>query len=145
MIESGPANSLGCLSFGCIKTEAKSRLEDRLMIIRQDLLELISVHKPTVAAVEKLFFNTNVTTAMAVSHARGVILLTLVEQGIAIHEFTPLQVKSRLTGYGMATKQQIQRMVQRTLNLQTLPRPDDAADGLALGICCHMSRQRWRK
>ena len=136
---------LDCIAYGAIKTPSHLRLEDRLLIIRQDLLEIIDRHKPRVAAVERLFFNTNVTTAMAVAHARGVILLSLAEAGIEIFEYTPLQVKSKLTGYGMAEKAQMQSMVQRTLNLDKPPKPDDAADGLALCICYYFSKQRGKK
>jgi len=140
-----PDRKLECIAYGAIKTPAHMRLEDRLLVIRQDIMDLVSRHKPQVAAVERLFFNTNVTTAMAVAHARGVILLSLAEAGVEIFEYTPLQVKSKLTGYGMAEKSQMQSMVQRTLNLDKPPKPDDAADGLALCICYYFSRMRGKR
>ena len=119
---------------GVIRTVAHTPLEQRLAIIQKELKEIIKDTKPTEGAIEKLFFAKNVTTAFAVSHARGVVMLTMQQTGLPIHEYTPLQVKMAMTGYGRATKQQIQEMVRVLLKLDLIPKPDDAADALAVAL-----------
>ncbi len=124
---------------GVIRTPAKQPDSDRLQTIYDELHEVITACKPTVMSVEKLFFAQNVTTAMTVSQARGVVLLCGKQHGLELHEFTPLQIKQTLTGYGRADKKQIQEMVRVLLGLKEVPKPDDAADALAAAICCSMS------
>ena len=123
------------ISYGVILTPKESKLPDRLLMIESDLKSLIDKFKPDEIALEEIFFNNNVTTAINVSQARGVILLTAVKYCGKLFEYTPLQIKQALTGYGRADKNQIQQMVKTTLRLKGIPRPDDAADALALAIC----------
>lgn len=125
---------LVCQSYDCI-TPPKNSFPDRLLFIYQSLGELLMRYTPTLVAIEKLYFFKNTTTAIDVSQARGVILLAMRLRGVSIHEYTPLQVKRAVTGYGKADKQQMQKMVQILLSLPSLPKPDDAADALALAIC----------
>lgn len=122
------------LEFGCIETPKTSSHSDRLMQLEKELQHLIAKHRPTVAAIEKLFFYKNVTTAMSVGQARGVIVLTLARNKLVPIEFTPQQVKLAATGYGNAEKKQIQQMMKRIFNLPSLPTPDDAADALAIAF-----------
>jgi crossover junction endodeoxyribonuclease RuvC len=119
------------LEYGCLKVNTVNRL----LSTKEELFKLIKKYKPDRAAVEKLFFNKNVKTAMAVSEARGVIMLCLQEKGIHTHELTPLEVKQGISGYGQAGKEQVQRMVKLILKLEDIPKPDDAADALAIAIC----------
>lgn len=119
---------------GVITTSPDLAMPERLVIIHDELGQLIAEHRPEIVAVELLFFATNVTTAISVGQARGVVLLAVAEAGLLVGEFTPLQVKQALTGYGRATKSQIQSMVQQLLGLAELPKPDDAADALAIAI-----------
>lgn len=121
--------------WGTILTPAQLPLPKRLGIIATDLESLLKRFRPGLAVVEAIFFAKNTKTAIAVAHARGVILLLLQKRNVPISELTPLQVKQRITTYGAAPKQQVQAMVKTLLNLKTLPRPDDAADALALAIC----------
>ncbi len=121
--------------YGAITTSPTARVEDRLMTIYDSLDELIKKYHPDVMGVEQLFFNRNVTTAIPVGQARGVVLLAAAKNGIQLVERTPLQVKQAVTGYGTATKQQVIYMVTRLLNLPKPPKPDDVADALAVGIC----------
>ena len=123
------------IAFGVLRTEAGLAEPTRLLDLYQKLVEMIQRYQPDVAAVEKLFFSTNVRTAMMVSQARGVLLLSLAEAGLPIWEYTPMQIKQAVTGYGQADKLQIQEMVRLLLNLREIPRPDDAADALAVSIC----------
>lgn len=127
-------NKIEVLAYGVIRTPAKMNFPDRLKILSEDLRGLIKKYPPDVAGVEKLFFAKNAKTAMDVGQARGVILLSLIENNIPIIEITPLQVKQGLTGYGKAEKRQIQEMVKILLNLKVIPKPDDAADALAVAI-----------
>lgn len=129
------------LDAGVIRTRIGDDPATRLVELYESLKELISEFKPDVAAVEKLFFAQNVTTAMNVSQARGVILLALAEAGLPIAEYTPLQIKMAMTGYGRATKAQIQEMVRVQLGLKKKPSPDDAADALAVALT-HISTLR---
>jgi crossover junction endodeoxyribonuclease RuvC len=133
-IEKTPKGELKIIDFGVITTKPTSSDPERLNILRTDLSELIKKYSPTKAGVEKLFFTTNQKTVIHVAQGRGVILETLESHKIQIHEFTPLQVKNTLTGYGKATKEQVQLMVQKTFKLKTIPKPDDAADALAIAI-----------
>lgn len=124
----------GC-DYGAIITPPHTKNGERLWQIYAELNQLIDYYKIENASVEKLFFNTNTTTAISVAEARGVIQLALTQKNIAYGEYTPLQVKQSVTGYGRAEKQQVMYMVKMILNLTKIPRPDDAADGLALAIC----------
>ena len=120
---------------GVITTPAHTSLASRLELIYDDLAELIALFKPDAASIEELFFNTNITTGIAVAHGRGVILLACQKAGLKIYEYTPLQVKQAVVGYGRAEKPQVMEMTRRILGLATVPRPDDTADALALAIC----------
>ena len=120
---------------GIITTKAHLPLADRLKQINDELTALCRTYQPYTAGVEKIFFAKNTKTAIDVAHARGVILLTLKQLGIYTHEFTPIQIKMTLTGYGQADKHQIQMMSKATLRLAEFPHPDDAADALAIAIC----------
>ena len=122
------------ITAGVITTPAHTPLEDRLIEIFDGLTEIIAETKPEVMSIEKLFFAQNVTTAISVSHARGVAMLTGKQAGLEIAEYTPLQIKQTLTGYGRASKKQMQEMVKLQLGLNNMPKPDDAADGLAAAI-----------
>jgi crossover junction endodeoxyribonuclease RuvC len=121
---------------GVISTPAHTSLPDRLHEIYNGLTEIIEETKPTIMAIEKLFFSQNVTTAMSVSHARGVAMLTGRQAGLRIEEYTPLQIKQTMTGYGRADKKQMQEMVRIHLQLKDVPKPDDCADALAAAIMC---------
>lgn len=123
------------LDCGIIKTSPDLDLPERLNIIKHDILKLLDSIKPDVVGVEELFFAKNVTNAMKVAHARGVIIEAVYSRGIPIINFTPLQVKNNVTGDGAAKKWQIQEMVKRLLNLKRHPKPDDAADALAVALC----------
>ncbi len=120
---------------GCLTTPAHEALEDRLLLLYQDTVSLLSQYKPDLAVVEEIFFGKNKTTALLTAHARGVLLKALREHSIPIESLTPLQIKSRLTGYGAAKKQQVQYVVQQQLKLSAVPQPDDAADALAAALC----------
>ncbi|MBU0636652.1 MAG: crossover junction endodeoxyribonuclease RuvC [Patescibacteria group bacterium] len=133
-------NNLTCITYGSIKTLSKTDLADRLEIINLELTKLIKKYKPNLIAVEELFFCKNVKTALVVGQARGVIMLTAKQNKIPIIEFTPLQVKQAVSTYGRAKKEQIKKMVKLLLNLEELPKSDDAADALAISICASNSR-----
>ncbi len=126
---------LSCLDYGSIKTKAKTELGERLEIISKELDKIIKKHKPDLIAVEQLFFCKNIKTALVVGQARGVVLLTARQSKIPTVEFTPLQVKQAVSSYGQASKTQVQKMVKILLDLKEMPRPDDAADALAIAIC----------
>lgn len=121
---------------GVITTPAHTPLPDRLEEIYNGLTEIITETKPQIMAIEKLFFAQNITTAMSVSHARGVAMLTGQQARLQIEEYTPLQIKQTMTGYGRATKKQIQEMVRIQLGLAEAPKPDDCADALAAALMC---------
>lgn len=121
--------------YGVISTPAGLPLSRRLTQIYADMQELIHTFQPDEMAVEELFFNTNLTTGIAVAHGRGVILLAAEQLGVPIFEYTPMQVKQSVVGYGKAAKQQVMLMTQKLLGMENIPRPDDAADALALAIC----------
>lgn len=126
---------------GVIRTPAKEDDAVRLQTIFEEISDIIAANKPTVMAVEKLYFAKNVTTAMTVAQARGVVLLAGQQAGLEIHEYTPLQIKQALTGYGRAEKKQIQEMVRVILKLKDAPRPDDCADALAAAITHSMTKR----
>lgn len=120
---------------GVITTPAHTGLSERLSQIYDDLNELIELFHPDAVSVEELFFNTNITTGIAVAHGRGVILLACQRAGLRIYEYTPLQVKQSVVGYGRAEKKQVMEMVKRICQLPAPPKPDDAADAVALALC----------
>ena len=124
-----------CLEYGCITTPAHTLLEHRLSEIYSGMTELIKRHRPDCMSVEELFFNNNQKTAVDVAQARGVILLAADQAGLPIYEYTPLQVKSAVVGYGRAEKQQVMYMVRQYLHMKETPKPDDAADAIAVAIC----------
>lgn len=123
------------IAFGAITTPAHTDLESRLYTISKDLETIIEKYKPDEMAIEELFFNTNITTGIAVAEARGVILCTAYRLGVKISEYTPLQVKQAVVGYGKAEKKQVIAMVTSILKLPKPPKPDDAADAVAIAIC----------
>ena len=123
------------LRYGAITTPAGMDFPARLNMIYDDMTELLTLAKPDAVSVEELFFNTNITTGIQVAHGRGVILLACRRQGVDLYEYTPSQVKQAVVGYGKAEKHQVMDMTKRILRLTEIPRPDDAADGLALAVC----------
>ena len=120
---------------GVITTPAHTSLSSRLDQIYHDMCDLLEIFKPDAVSIEELFFNTNITTGIAVAHGRGVILLACQKAGVQIFEYTPLQVKQAVVGYGRAEKKQVMDMVRRICSLPAAPKPDDAADAVALAIC----------
>ena len=126
---------LSLVDMRAITTPPKMPFEKRLESIYNDLCDLIEKTKPDAMAVEELFFNTNITTGIAVAHGRGVILCAAEKCGIPLYEYTPSQVKLAVTGYGKAEKHQVMDMTKRLLKLRSVPKPDDAADALALALC----------
>ena len=134
------------LDYGAVTTPAGLDFPSRLQIIYEGITELCDRFKPDCMSVEELFFNTNITTGIQVGHARGVILLAGNQKGVEMFEYTPLQVKQSVVGYGRAEKQQVMDMTRRLLGLERIPRPDDAADALALAIChAHSSKSNMIK
>lgn len=123
------------VQYGCIQTEAHTPEEERLLHVYEGMVQLIEKYKPDAVALEKLFFNRNVTTAMSVGQARGVLVLAAVQKGLPVAEYTPMQVKQAIAGYGKAEKRQVQEMTRMFLKLQAIPKPDDVADALAVAIC----------
>lgn len=123
------------LGYGSIETPAHTPVEDRLVQINNGIAQLINTYHPDVMAVEELFFNTNITTGIKVAEARGVIIMRAHSLGVKIAEYTPLQVKQAVVGYGRAEKKQVIAMVTRLLNLEKSPKPDDTADALAIAVC----------
>ncbi|MEK7812518.1 MAG: crossover junction endodeoxyribonuclease RuvC [Candidatus Desantisbacteria bacterium] len=140
------ANNQGLkmIDYGCIITSRQLSLAQRLVVIRQNLADIISRYQPDTASIEEIFFSKNVKTATSVAHARGVILLTIAEAGLSVFEYTPLQVKHTVCGAGHADKAQIQKAVKLFLRLDNIPKPDDAADALAIAIC-HIQRNKMCK
>jgi crossover junction endodeoxyribonuclease RuvC len=124
---------------GVIRTPVKQADSERLKTIYEELTEIIQTHKPEIMSVEKLFFAQNVTTAMSVSQARGVVLLCGIQNNLTLFEYTPQQIKQAITGYGRADKKQVQEMVRVVLSLKEIPKPDDCADALAAAICHSMT------
>jgi crossover junction endodeoxyribonuclease RuvC len=131
-----------CTDYGTIKTPKGKSLAERLVAISCAVEKLIDTYCPDAVAIEEIFFNTNAKTAINVSHARGVIICMALRKGCKLYEYTPLQIKQGLTGYGRADKRQVQHMVAALLSLKSLPRPDDAADALAVALC-HIQTNRF--
>ena len=128
-------NKQKLIQCGVITTPAHTSLASRLKQIYEDMLQLLELFRPDAVSIEELFFNTNITTGIAVAHGRGVILLACETAGVKIYEYTPLQVKQSVVGYGRAEKSQVMDMVKRICALSAPPRPDDAADAVALALC----------
>jgi crossover junction endodeoxyribonuclease RuvC len=137
------------VQYGTIQTEASLDTGVRLKQIYEATQTIIDQYKPEIMAIEKLYFNRNVTTALTVGQARGVLMLAGVQQGLEVSEYTPLQVKQATVGYGKAEKKQVQEMVRVLLKLKDIPKPDDAADALAIAIThahfCTMTQRIWEK
>lgn len=128
-------NGIEVVDFGVVVTPAGERPEIRLFQLYEALTKLMLLHRPQSGAVERLFFQRNVSTAIAVGQARGVAMLVMAQNSVPVAEYTPLEVKQAVTGYGKADKNQVQQMVRALLELEDIPRPDDAADALAIAIC----------
>lgn len=128
-------NRLSPLAYSCWRTPAHTPLAERLLLLYNQISPFLKENRPDHIAVEELFFNRNTTTAIAVGQARGIVLLAGAQQGIPVYEYTPLQVKQAVVGYGKAEKIQVQQMVKSLLVLDKIPKPDDTADALALAIC----------
>jgi crossover junction endodeoxyribonuclease RuvC len=128
-------NSHKLLNCGVITTPAHTSLSSRLEQIYDDMLSLLDLFKPDAVSIEELFFNTNITTGIAVAHGRGVILLACRKYGVKVFEYTPLQVKQAVVGYGRAEKRQVMDMTRRLLHMERVARPDDAADAIAIALC----------
>jgi len=135
VIEKQANSKLVCLEYGSIKTKAGVEMSARLEELASGLDEIMKKYRPEIMSIEELFFCINVKTALIVGQARGVALLTARQNKITIKEFTPLQVKQAVSSYGKADKGQVQRMVKMLLNLKEIPKPDDAADALAVAMC----------
>ena len=123
------------INYGAITTESDTPFDKRLAEIYDDMCRVLDMFKPDCMSIEKLYFNTNITTGIDVAQARGVTMLAAVQRGVPIYEYTPLQVKVAVTGYGRAEKQQMQEMTKNILHLKEVPKPDDTADALAIAIC----------
>lgn len=131
-------NHFRAIEYGAVTTEAHTPFNERIEKIYDGVIALVAKYSPAALAVEKLFFNTNQKTAIDVAQARGAIVLAAQKAGVKIFEYTPLQVKQSVVGYGRAEKKQVQEMTRLMLNLDKIPKPDDAADALAMAIChCH--------
>jgi len=130
--------------FGCIKTKSVDSLPERLKIIHRELKKVIALYKPDAAAIEEIFVARNKQNTILVGEARGVAILAAAEEGIPVSEYSALQVKQALVGYGHAEKGQVQRMLKNILKLKEIPRPDDAADALAVAMC-HLNSQKMRR
>lgn len=129
------SNRFTTIDYGAVLTKAHTKFEDRLKIIYEQVTAIIKKYKPEAMAIEKLFFTNNQKTAIDVAQARGVIVLAAVENNVKIYEYTPLQVKQGVVGYGKAIKTQVMDMTKRILNLKEVPKPDDTADALAIAVC----------
>lgn len=136
LIKKHPHSKLECLTYNCITTPRTKSRAERLVVLEKELSSLLERFKPDVGAVESIFFFKNLKTVMPVSEARGIALFALAKRKIPVYEFSPLQVKMAIAGYGRAEKKQVQRMVMEILRLEQIPKPDDAADGLAIAIAC---------
>ncbi|MEJ2706049.1 MAG: crossover junction endodeoxyribonuclease RuvC [Anaerolineales bacterium] len=143
LIRGNEDGSLAVVDYGVIRTASDLAMPQRLFELYRQLKEILLLHRPDSGAVEKLFFQRNVRTAISVGQGRGVALLALAEAGLEAGEYTPLEIKQAVVGYGGADKNQVQQMVRALLNLDEIPRPDDAADALAVAIChFHSARSR---
>ena len=137
-----PDGSLVAVKYGVLLTPKESTASARLVMLYDQLRDVLDEYKPQLAAVEKLFFARNVTTALAVGQARGVVMLAIEQAGIEVFEYTPKEVKNAVAGYGGADKKQVQEMVRALLQLDSIPKPDDAADALAIAIT-HLNTKRY--
>jgi crossover junction endodeoxyribonuclease RuvC len=135
LVEESPEGDLRCIAYGTVTTPAGQPTPSRLLSIDRELGALIGKYEPDVVAVEELFFARNVTTALTVGQARGVAILSAARAGVPVREYKPMQVKQAVTGYGQAPKTQVQEMVRLLLHLDHVPRPDDAADAVAVAVC----------
>jgi crossover junction endodeoxyribonuclease RuvC len=143
LVQESEDGSLSAVDFGVIVTPAEMPMPERLLALYRRIKEIILLHHPQSGAVEKLFFQRNVRTALSVGQGRGVVLVALAEAEIPVMEYTPLEVKQAIAGYGGADKNQVQQMVRALLGLAEVPQPDDAADALAVAIChLHSARVR---
>jgi crossover junction endodeoxyribonuclease RuvC len=143
VIQEEQDGSLFVLDYGVVRTKADRSQAERLVQLYQQIKKLLLLHQPDTGAVERLFFERNVRTALNVGQARGVTLLAMAEQGVKISEYTPMEVKQAVAGYGGADKSQVQQMVKTILGLKAIPHPDDAADALAVAIC-HIHSMKMR-
>lgn len=141
LVHEDESGNLTAVAYGVVKTPAKQPMPLRLLQLYRELKEIVLLHRPDGAAVEKLFFQKNVRTALSVSQGRGVAILALAEAEIDVSEYTPLEIKQAISGYGGADKAQMQQMVRALLDLDEIPSPDDAADALAVAIC-HLHTRR---
>jgi crossover junction endodeoxyribonuclease RuvC len=144
LVRENQDGSLSVVDYGAILTPADMPMPLRLLELYKKIKEILFLHRPESSAVEKLFFQRNVRTAISVGQGRGVVLLALAESGVEVMEYTPLEVKQAVVGYGGADKRQVQSMVKAILNLDEIPTPDDAADALAIAIC-HLHSARIRQ
>jgi crossover junction endodeoxyribonuclease RuvC len=135
LVQENEDGSLKVIDYGAIQTPPGIAMPERLLSLYERLKEILLLHRPQSGAVEKLFFQRNVTTAISVGQARGVALLALAQMNLPVMEYTPLEIKQAVAGYGGADKQQVQQMVRALLDMEDIPRPDDAADALAVAIC----------
>ncbi|MBN1641494.1 MAG: crossover junction endodeoxyribonuclease RuvC [Anaerolineae bacterium] len=135
LVRESPDRTLSSLEYGTIATPAQQPLPARLLSIDQQLEQLLAHYRPDAVAVEELFFCRNVTTALVVGQARGVVILGAARHGLPVFEYKPMEIKQAISGYGKASKSQVQEMVRLLLDLAEVPQPDDAADGLAVAIC----------
>lgn len=128
-------NKFLAIDYGAITTASTMKLSERLLVLSDKLEELIKKYQPDAIAVEELFFNKNIKTALTVGHGRGVAILSAAKSGVEVFEYTPLQVKQSVVGYGRAEKAQMQQMIKVILNLPSIPKPDDVADALGVAVC----------
>ena len=141
LVHEDESGNLTAVAYGVVVTPAKQPMPQRLLQLYRELKEIVLLHRPDGAAVEKLFFQKNVRTALSVGQGRGVAILALAEAEIEVSEYTPLEIKQAISGYGGAGKAQMQQMVRALLDLDEIPTPDDAADALAVAIC-HLHTRR---
>jgi len=142
LVRSLPDGNNQAVAYGVITTPKEESAAARLVQLYEELNEILALHHPDSAAVEKLFFQRNITTAIAVGQARGVVMLALAQAGLEVGEYTPNEIKQAVTGYGGADKKQVQEMVRVLLSLDKIPKPDDAADALAIAIT-HLNTRRY--
>lgn len=132
-------NEIELKDYGCIETSKLKSNQQRILILFENLNKIIAKYKPQIVVLEKLFFNTNAKTALSIGEARGIVKVSSAINKLPLHEFTPLQIKNTITGYGRATKKQVQEMIKVTLKLKEIPKPDDSADAIAIAYtyCCY--------
>jgi crossover junction endodeoxyribonuclease RuvC len=142
LVSASGRNALSMVNYGCVKTTPDQPLTERLKTIHLTLQQIMQEYRPSAMAIEELFFSKEARTVAAVSQARGVILLTAAMNGVPVNEYNPRHIKIAITGYGSADKHQMQHMVKLLLRLKEIPRPDDAADALAMAMC-HLNTAKW--